>query len=518
MVVEGAVESLHLQRELLNSLNLFPVPDGDTGINMYLTLAGGLREMEKTPFSTVPEALQDLSLGALQESRGNSGIILAQFLDGIAKGLSKTEEPEMSDLLDGFEIGVEAVYSAVQNPVEGTILTVVREMVEGLRDYRNSSSYEFVCTAYKLASDSLIRNRGMLDKYIPGEITPINTIDAGAAGLIIAFEGSLSSVGIEVEKLHWSDFVPRYSFTEYDGPKWDLRFTVDCDGRKLGELRTEMSVLGESFVLAGSSSPYNIHIHTGNPETVLNAAGSYGSISGIEATEMFSTFDGSGRELPKKYQPTSVIAFSSGLNLQGAFKEMGAEVLGLQTETQFEMSMLWEMISQLNCGSVIILPNYPHLLNNVSDVARSYPGKAVVIPTESPVAGLAAMEEYFDNGNPADVIEKMKKAAFSVMTGSIVLSGNRGERNTTLQKHKFLGTAEGKEVCIEEDLSKAAIEVCKALSRDTGGGILTFIAGDGLNDGDITKISDKVTDFLPDHEQEWYDGGFSEWLLFIGLE
>ncbi|MBN2168885.1 MAG: DAK2 domain-containing protein [Actinobacteria bacterium] len=521
IVVEGAVESLHMQRELINSLNLFPVPDGDTGTNMYLTIAGGLREMEKTPFSSVAQALHDLALGALKESRGNSGVILAQLLEGISSGLSGPAIPGVHELFDGFKTGAKLVYLAVQNPVEGTILTVIREMAEELENYREANLEEFLAGAYDLACQSLLRNRGLLDKYTPGEITPVDTIDAGGAGLVIAFEGALSSIGIQVNKLDWSNFIPRYRLSDYCGPKWDLRFMVDCTRHKLGELRAELNDMGDSIVLAGSMSPYTIHIHTNDPEEILNAASNYGSISGIEASEMLDAIPVANPELPRKYRHTTVIAYSSGNGLKSAFREMGAEVLESRSGAQIEMGKLWDTISRLNSGSVIILPNYPNMLQNANDVAQSCSGKVTVIPTESPIQGLAAMEEYFDNGNPGEILENMQRAALAVETGYIVSEDGISSNHEGLpSENTFLFSGKVGNSLVSEDgnLVNVAVNVCESLSNKCSGAILTLVAGKGLDESRRNEISATLSNLMPDFEQEWYKDESSEWILYIGLE
>ncbi|MBN1288584.1 MAG: DAK2 domain-containing protein [Actinobacteria bacterium] len=521
IVVEGAVESLHMQREMINSLNLFPVPDGDTGTNMYLTMAGGLREMEKTPFSSIEQALHDFALGALKESRGNSGVILAQLLEGISSGLSGPGSPGVQELLNGFRNGAKLVYSAVQNPVEGTILTVVREMAEGLESYGESSLEEFLAGAYTLACQSLLRNRGLLDKYTPGRITPVDSIDAGGAGLVIAFEGALSSIGIPVDKLDWSKFIPRYRFSDYCGPRWDLRFLVDCASNKLGELKAELNDLGDSIVLAGSTSPYTIHIHTNDPEEVLNAISSYGSISGIEASEMLDAHPFSNPEPQGKYRHTTVIAYSSGEGMQSAFREMGAEVLEIRPEAQIEMGVLLDTVNRLNSASVVILPNCPNMVRNANDVAQSFSGKVTVIPTESPIQGLAAMEEYFDNGNPGEILENMKRAAAAVETGYIVgENAHSPDREGPSSDNTFTFSGRVGNSLISEDgnLVRVVISVCESLRDKRSGSALTLIAGKGLDETDRNEISAGISELIPEFEQEWYKDNSSGWLLHVGLE
>jgi uncharacterized protein len=275
--VGGAVESLRSRREVINNLNVFPVPDGDTGTNFYLTMKAGFEEMEGAPGAKTGEAAKKLARGALMGSRGNSGVIFSQLLAGVAGALSDARPPGVKDLVLGIREGVGLAYKSVDKPMEGTMLTVLREVSEGLGNTDGQSISGLMREAYNLACCSLVRTPVELDV-----LARYGVVDAGGAGVVAVLEGIVSSLGLDERRFDWEKFGAGPLAHDYSGPRWELVFSIDCAGSDILELKKEIRSLGDSIVTAGSSPPYRVHIHTNAPRGVLEVAGEFGCASQLE--------------------------------------------------------------------------------------------------------------------------------------------------------------------------------------------------------------------------------------------
>lgn len=274
---EAVIRCLVKRQEIINNLNVFPVPDGDTGTNLHFTMKAGVEQMEQNPESGVAEAMRELARGALMGSRGNSGVIFSQLLEGVASSFVSSSEGGVPELLEGFKEGVVLAYESVQEPVEGTMLTVLRETAEGLTDGRDMPMGDFLYRAYGLACESLRRTPVML-----GVLAESGVVDAGGAGMVAVLEGVVSSLGYDGEKFEWEKFESGPEESQVKHPLWEITFSVECSEEELSELESRIQSLGDSLVVARSSSPFRVHIHTESPERVLDIANNLGKTSGLD--------------------------------------------------------------------------------------------------------------------------------------------------------------------------------------------------------------------------------------------
>lgn len=277
--VGGAVESLRKRQDVINNLNVFPVPDGDTGTNFFQTMKAGFERMQADPSTGTGEAARALARGALMGSRGNSGVIFSQLLEGVAGALSGVGEPGVDELVQGIDAGVGLAYKSVDKPMEGTMLTVLREVSEGLQSTDGQSVSGLMREAYNLACGSLVRTPIELDV-----LARYGVVDAGGAGVVAVLEGIVGSLGLDERRFDWDKFGAGPIDGDYSGPRWEMVFSIECETGDMLELQEAIRSLGDSIVTAGGSSPYRVHIHTNIPRRVLEVAGQFGETYGLEVT------------------------------------------------------------------------------------------------------------------------------------------------------------------------------------------------------------------------------------------
>ncbi len=408
-------------RDQLNKINVFPVPDGDTGSNMSMTLASAVREVEAAGETTLDATVKAAAWGALMGARGNSGIILSQVLSGLTEGIDGRERLFSEDIVLGLSRGVKKAYHAVLHPTEGTILTVVRETAEWAE--------EAVRTEKDLARllDGMVRSARSSVERTPSllpKLAEAGVVDAGGLGFLCFLEGILRLIQGQIDTgRSFEDEAPPADGggREPEGDRWTFRHCTEfiLKGSQISQdaMKTGLRPMGDSIVVVGDTRLARVHIHTGRPEEVLRYASTMGQVSSIKVEDMLVQHT-SRMENARSAKATSVIAVVLGDGLKELFYNTGAELVidGGPTLNPSTADIM-AAIEEVGSSSVIVLPNNKNIYPAAIQAGERSPKNVTVLKTASVPEGLSAMLAYMDDAPATENISRMEQARHGVKSG-----------------------------------------------------------------------------------------------------
>lgn len=526
MLMAGAA-ALGRHKEEVNSLNVFPVPDGDTGTNMNLTVEAANREMAKHKSATIKQISDALSMGSLMGARGNSGVILSQIFRGLAKGLSEAENITPHVLAIALQMGVDTAYKAVIKPVEGTILTVAKGAARAAAKYSRAEDLN------TMMEQVLLEAQHTLDRtpeYLP-VLKQAGVVDAGGKGLCYIFEG-------------WMDYLAGRSIEETLVPAADAPAAVEAidaadlefsycteflvTGEDLNEdvFRRELCNHGNSLVVVGTSGLIKIHIHTNNPGLVLDFALSQGKeLQDIKIDNMRyqhrETLTNSQADAPQaEAKLNGVITVAAGAGMEEIFKSMGADyvVRGGQTMNPSTEDFL-QAIEEINAQRIIILPNNKNILMAAKQAAEVANKPVVVIPTKTIPQGLTALLNYSADEENLDRLEAaMQEGLAKVKTGQVTYAVRDSVFDgQPIAEGNILGIADGKIVTVTEDIDETTLNLVAEMV-DEESELITLFYGEDMESEAAEKIAASLEKEYPDHEVELHPGGQPLYYFIIAIE
>ncbi|MDD4657745.1 MAG: DAK2 domain-containing protein [Eubacteriales bacterium] len=526
MLMAGAA-ALGRHKEEVNSLNVFPVPDGDTGTNMNLTVEAANREMAKHKSATIKQISDALSMGSLMGARGNSGVILSQIFRGLAKGLSEAESITPHVLAIALQMGVDTAYKAVIKPVEGTILTVAKGAARAAAKYSRAEDLN------TMMEQVLLEAQHTLDRtpeYLP-VLKQAGVVDAGGKGLCYIFEG-------------WMDYLAGRSIEETLVPAADAPAAVEAidaadlefsycteflvTGEDLNEdvFRRELCNHGNSLVVVGTSGLIKIHIHTNNPGLVLDFALSQGKeLQDIKIDNMRyqhrETLTNPQADAPQaEAKLNGVITVAAGAGMEEIFKSMGADyvVRGGQTMNPSTEDFL-QAIEEINAQRIIILPNNKNILMAAKQAAEVANKPVVVIPTKTIPQGLTALLNYSADEENLDRLEAaMQEGLAKVKTGQVTYAVRDSVFDgQPIAEGNILGIADGKIVTVTEDIDETTLNLVAEMV-DEESELITLFYGEDMESEAAEKIAASLEKEYPDHEVELHPGGQPLYYFIIAIE
>lgn len=516
--------ALNQSKETINGLNVFPVPDGDTGTNMALTLKGASENISRNSYERVDELLRSYSKGSLMGARGNSGVILSQIYGGLAKGTEGKIVLTAADLLAGLEQAVETSYKAVMQPVEGTILTVIRESVESLKeeDLSETSIEDFMDRFIEAAEVSL--------ENTP-ELLPIlktsGVVDAGGAGLVAILKGMRDGLsGILTDVLAMEEKSKEVHHFQQPS-EIEFAYCTEVIVRAFEEenpaLKEVIAAQGDSMVFVQDEEILKIHLHTNHPGLVLEEALKYGDILQVKIDNMrqqheaivgTEEFEHAHTEAPVKY---GVIAVASGEGLREVFTDLGTTriIEGGQTMNPSTEDIL-DCIDKIQADHYFVLPNNANILL-AAQQAQSISNKDVrVLPTKTIPQGIAALT-FFDPEKEVDENFELMNDSMHVSTLQITYS----VRNTKLQgyviKEKdIIAILDGQIVGVDRTPEKLLRKVLIELEDRFE--IITIYAGEGRDASKTQKLADDLMKKYSRLEIDVFDGGQPVYYYIVSLE
>lgn len=525
MALEGRVEAI-------NALNVFPVPDGDTGINMFLTM----KALEDSPStrsaSSSSSMLSAISDAALRGSRGNSGVILAQFLRGLAGGLEGKERWDGRDLASALQEACTAAYGAVAKPVEGTMLTVIRELAEAAQRVADNGA-DVLATweaAYLASRESVARTPTLLPV-----LREAGVVDAGGLGLSVIMEGALAGLrGEEPAAIEFptpildsaSPGEQAVSAAFVDATEEEIygyctQFVIEGEGLSADGVRTALEPLAASTVVIGGGSVVRVHVHADDPGPAISCGASLGTLAQVSIENMDEQHRRfvAERRQEQQLRPVAVVAVASGEGLIELFLGSGAgRVLSGGDTMNPSTQEILDAVEDAGAERVILLPNNPNIIS-AAEQARSLASREVaVVPTESIPQGVAALLAF----NEVEEFE----ANVSAMTGAIegVVSGAVGpaQRDAELggvrvSAGQFMGLLERRMVTSGDDVTTVLTELVGMANAEPGS-IVTLFWGAGTLAEEAEAAGDTITEQFPDVEVEVVFGGQPHYNYIVSVE
>lgn len=523
--------------EYVNSLNVFPVPDGDTGTNMNLTYTSGIERVIKQHSDTVGEVGEDLAKGLLMGARGNSGVILSQLFRGFAKAIEGKTTIEAQDLANAFQRGIDTAVKAVMKPVEGTILTVARDSAAaGMQKAEESDDIIEVMTAVLEEAQTSLENTPNL---LP-VLKEVGVVDSGGQGLVYIYHGFLESLtgesipvkSADPNKANVTELAHQENFfnTSHSVASEDIQFGYCTEIMvKIGEgetvtdefdydtFRNHLDGIGDSLLVVSDDEIVKVHVHTETPGEVMNYGQKFGSLVKIKVDNMRlqhdDILDGKGSNQAESTPAVertnlAIIAVAAGEGVENLFKDLGVKsiISGGQTMNPSTNDIL-DAINKANADNVIILPNNKNIIMAANQAVEVSEIPAAVVETKYISQGLTAMLGYNPDGTLEDNKTAMVAEMANVNSGQVTVA----VRDTTvdgLEIHKdhFMGIIDGKIVSEDADLVKETINMINQMI-DEDKELVTLIFGEETDQATAELIAEAVEEANEDIEVEIVDGG-----------
>ena len=524
MVISGA-HNLSNNRELVDALNVFPVPDGDTGTNMSLTFISAARSVEGESFSGAAEVANAVAKATLRGARGNSGVILSQIFRGISKGISESSTIDVPSMIKGLRSGCDTAYHAVMKPTEGTILTVIRAAAESAEGYKGDDINELFDVVYDGMSVALKKTQEMLP-----QLKQAGVVDAGGQGLVFIFEGFVSALKGTSFELKDSSAMEalkparatvdtgdiKFAYcTEFIINKYDPKATAD-------KMRTMIEPKGDCMIVIDEDDIVKVHIHTNHPGYVLEQAVKLGEMVNIKIenmreqhTEMLET----SAPAPKEHKEVAVVAVANGEGLVATFKELGVTniVPGGQTMNPSTEDILGS-IEEANADTVFVLPNNKNIVLAAQQAAEIAECNVVVIESKTIPQGISAMMAYSAAETVETNTKKMTKALSKVVSGNVTHAVKDTEMDgLTIHEGDIIGVSGGHILSADKDIFSATTSLIKEIT-DEDTEIVTLYYGEDVKEADARKIADSIEDEFEDLEVLIANGGQSVYYYIISVE
>lgn len=532
-MVQAGATRLNKQAEYVNSLNVFPVPDGDTGTNMGMTIENGAKEVSDRSASTVGEAAGIFAKGLLMGARGNSGVITSQLFRGFSQSVKDKEELDGAALAAAFQSGVEVAYKAVMKPVEGTILTVSRGAAIGAKKKAESTNdaVEVMRAALEGAKTALAKTPDMLPV-----LKEVGVVDSGGQGLVFIYEGFLSALTGEfiaseefqatpatmsemINAEHHKSVAGHVATEDIkfgycteimvalkQGPTYVKDFDYD-------EFRNYLNNLGDSLLVVNDDEIVKVHVHTEDPGLVMQEGLKYGSLVKVKVDNMRNQHEAQVEKEERQAKPVeekeyAIIAVVAGDGLADIFKAQGVDYIisGGQTMNPSTEDFV-KAVEELNARNIIILPNNKNILMAAQSAAEVIDQPAVVVETKTIPQGLTSLLAFDESKSIEENYERMSASLGDVASGSVTTA----VRDTTIDgleihENDNLGMVDGKIVVSNPDMMET-LEETFAHMLDEDSEIVTIYVGEDGSEELANELAQALAEKYEDVEVEIHQGG-----------
>ncbi|MGF7185691.1 hypothetical protein GGQ84_001783 [Desulfitispora alkaliphila] len=524
----GGFKNLEAQKAEVDALNVFPVPDGDTGTNMFLTFQSAINEINKIPETdlNIANVAEALSKGSLMGARGNSGVILSQIFRGMAQKLVAAENNQVKskELATAFQAGVKTAYNAVMKPVEGTILTVSKEVaagaVSGAKETDNILST--LATAIHTGEVALKKTPEQLHV-----LKQAGVVDAGGKGFLVILEGGMR--GLQGEEfdfapVHQTDAVERIS-KAVSGPieyRYCTEFLVTGGSLPLESIKNELTNLGDSLLVVGDQDMCKVHVHTNRPDQALELCIKYGELHEIKIDNMADqSIEAEQPEpLQDELKEIGIVSVATGDGLIEILDSMGVDniVTGGQTMNPSTENLL-EAVEEVNAKKVIILPNNSNIILAAEQTKALSENKEVgIVPTKSIPEAVAALIAYNPEASLDENIETMTEGAKTVKTGEITYAVRDSKYDDLeIKEGEILGLVSGKIVIQSSDINEAVLKTVQNMDAHEHE-IITLFYGEEVNFEQADQLRQQLVKEYPEVEVEMHYGGQSLYYYLISVE
>jgi uncharacterized protein len=524
--VDEAVDALAEAREEIDALNVFPVPDGDTGTNMYLTMSAARDAFLDAGAGGIGPALAAFRRGALLGARGNSGVILSQLLGALVARIARAQPGERNAVVmaEAMVEATDASYAAVGTPVEGTILTVARAAsdaaVRRAGDERARARDVFAAAA-EAARVALLRTPEQLE-----QLRTAGVVDAGGRGLSVILNAAETVLTgrrrVSGHRPLGQHSIPVAAVGDLheDGPAYEVMYLLDAEAEAIDPLRAALAPLGDSLVVVGGEGLWNVHVHVDDVGAAIEAGISAGRPHRIRVTHFAEQVEAAAQRAEER-AGRRIVAVAAGPGLARLFGDAGAIVIEGAPGRRPSTGMLLEAVVASGAAEIVILPNDPDSVRAAQIAARTaeedHAVRVAVIPTEAQVQGLAALAVHEPaRGFDADVLE-MTATARHTRHGAVTIAAKRAITMAgPCEPGDVLGVVAGDFAVVGSDLRAVAVEVLERLLG--GGGELVTLVGGADANGLAEHCEEYVADRHAHVDVVVYDGGQDRYPLLMSVE
>ena len=529
ILIQGS-RALEAKVEAINALNVFPVPDGDTGTNMLLTMKALEESVAQATDIPSSQLVATMARGALLGARGNSGVILAQFFQGLARGLNGKSNFDCQALASALAEATTAAYKAVGNPVEGTMLTVIREISEATQAHgvTKTNILELWETMCKAAREAVARTPSLLPV-----LREAGVVDAGGQGLSILLEGALKGLrgeevaGIELTapELDTGQHVISQAFmeaTEDELYGYCTQFLLQGEALDADAMREQMRSVATSTIVIGGDTLVKVHVHTPDPGPVLSYAVTLGSLSQVSIVNMdeqHQEFLAARRREQKVLQPVGVLAVASGQGLKDIFLDSGASAVLLGGDTMNPSTQeILDAADDIAAERIIVLPNNSNIVPAAEQASSLSPRPMTIIQSKTIPQGIAAILAF----NPQQEIETnvtaMRQSTSAVVSGAICVAQRAAKLGgVKVAEGQVMGLLEGQMVVAGDDRAAVLLDlVAKTAPKE--GSLITLYWGSDTQEDEVDEVADVIHSRFPGVEVEVVFGGQPHYNYIISVE
>lgn len=532
-LLEAGLVWLKTNQQIVNQLNVFPVPDGDTGTNMVLTMQAAYEEIENAGNENIGQLAHGVARGALMGARGNSGVILSQIWRGFARVLDDHPTMDVKLLAKALDEAKNTAYKGVVRPVEGTILTVIKDIATQaeVSVQRTNSFTEVLADIVEAAEASVKRTPELLPI-----LKQAGVVDSGGKGLLCLFEGMWRFINGEALDKAVSEVMP-LSEMNIEGamdavePGQDYEVVIDFTPDPAFNLENyyeELTKIGSSIQVGEGDGMYRMHIHVplDNRYQPIEHTMTLGTIQKVMMENLVAQMnERNNSKKPKiklaQVQPDeiAVVAVSPGPGLSRIFASLGvaAIVQGGQTMNPSIKEIL-ASFEDLPTDKIVILPNNKNIIMAAKEAASMSVKKVAIIPTISVPQGFSAMFRLIPDGDIDEIVSAMNEAVTEVETGEITIATRTVEvDNVQVEKGQVIALHNGKLVSSAQTIEEACEELLiSAETQDYER--ITLFYGEDMNHNQLNELADKIRSIYPDHEIEVHEGGHPHYQLIIAIE
>ena len=520
-VIAAALAAVEAERAVINDLNVYPVPDGDTGTNLALTVRAVLEELQLSDAEGIPAVAAAVTKGSLMGARGNSGVILSQIVRGICEVWGRSDDLATADFKEALAEGASSAYRAVKEPVEGTMLTVIREMAMAAQGVPDTLGLDKLLMAVEEAGRVAVENT---TAQLPA-LQKAGVVDAGGYGLLVLFRGlaagiaELTNGGITLSTAR----VALHSGETAAPPAHEDRFELSAfrycaslliSGEALDQDAFEAFLLsiGDSTLVVGDERMVKVHVHTNDPGVVLTEALRHGTIGEVEINDMHEQTKANDERLQQRASQvvdgTVVVAVVVGEGNKRLFRELGchAVVDGGQSMNPSAAQLL-EAVDKLGAEEVVVLPNNGNVILTAEQAAGMSSRHIAVVPSASLPLGLAAMLAFDPEGDAVGNARAMQDAIADVHSAEVTRAVRDSELDgVAVLKDQAIGIVDGRLVAAAKDLQTAFAGVLAEFVREEADyvTVLTALNGSGVTREALEELSARA---LPDAEVHFHEGG-----------
>ncbi|MBO7525538.1 MAG: DAK2 domain-containing protein [Clostridia bacterium] len=530
-MIVSASKLLELNKSKIDALNVFPVPDGDTGTNMSLTMQSAVKDLQNCQSNRLSEICDRISRGALRGARGNSGVITSQIFKGICSSVKDNEKITTRDFAKALKNATDVAYSAVSKPKDGTILTVCRSIAECAADSKNREFEDFfeeIIAAGDLALEKTPELLPVLKKA--------GVVDSGGMGLMTIFKGMNMALlgqvveGVEIEEKPQAevskdgDHADVLNLGEIEFGYCTEFFIINIKRRTtiadIDRLREYLMSIGDSVICIGDLELIKVHVHTNTPGLALTKALTLGELDRVKIENMLEQ----NRALIKKYEserkPIGIISVAQGAGLAEMFKELGVDrvIEGGQTMNP-AASDIADAISKVNAETIFVFPNNKNIILAAEQAKALVENrKIIVVPTKNIPQGFAAALSYDAEDSADNNLMNMLHAIDSVADGQVTYAVRDTKVDGfNLKKGDYIGLNSKKILSKGEDLHTATLKLIEKL-KDKNHSLINIYYGADVKEQDAEQLRLDVSEIYPDCDVELYNGGQAVYYYILSLE